>query len=71
MSTQKLPNFRKSFDGKLKCQQGPFGIFGSIEVYKLFSWQVIAIELLAACQAIEFLRPMKTTTPLEEVYKVT
>merc|ERR1712071_306127 len=30
----------------------------------------IAIELLAACQAIEFLRPMKTTVPLEEVYRV-
>ncbi|XP_066994730.2 histidine ammonia-lyase [Anabrus simplex] len=32
--------------------------------------RVIAIELLAACQAIEFLRPLKTTVPLEEVYKV-
>jgi histidine ammonia-lyase len=32
--------------------------------------KVIAIELLAACQAIEFLRPLKTTLPLEEVYKV-
>jgi len=31
---------------------------------------VIAIELLAACQAIEFLRPLKTTQPLEEVIKV-
>jgi histidine ammonia-lyase len=31
---------------------------------------VIAIELLAACQAIEFLRPLKTTVPLEEVYKL-
>ena len=31
--------------------------------------RVIAIELLAACQAIEFLRPLKTTVPLEEVYK--
>ena len=31
--------------------------------------KVIAIELLAACQAIEFLRPLKTTAPLEEVYK--
>merc|ERR1711892_974 len=31
--------------------------------------RVIAIELLAACQAIEFLRPLKTTQPLEEVYK--
>merc|ERR1712080_728405 len=31
--------------------------------------KVIAIELLAACQAIEFLRPLKTTQPLEEVYK--
>lgn len=29
---------------------------------------VIAIELLSACQAIEFLRPLKTTAPLEEVY---
>ena len=32
--------------------------------------QVLAIELLAACQAIEFHRPMKTTKPLEEVYKL-
>jgi histidine ammonia-lyase len=31
--------------------------------------RVIAIELLAACQAIEFLRPLKTTVPLEEVYR--
>merc|ERR1711988_788821 len=32
--------------------------------------QVVAIELLAACQAVEFLRPLKTTAPLEEVYKL-
>ncbi|KAK2167286.1 hypothetical protein LSH36_30g07024 [Paralvinella palmiformis] len=32
--------------------------------------QVIAIELLAACQALEFLRPLKTTAPLEEVHKL-
>ncbi|XP_063236216.1 histidine ammonia-lyase-like [Bacillus rossius redtenbacheri] len=32
--------------------------------------RVIAIELLAACQAIEFLRPLKTTAPLEEVYSL-
>ncbi len=32
--------------------------------------KVIAIELMAACQAIEFLRPLKTTQPLEEVIKV-
>merc|ERR1711962_431626 len=32
--------------------------------------KVIAVELLAACQAIEFLRPLKTTVPLEEVYEV-
>ncbi|KAF2363681.1 Aromatic amino acid lyase [Trinorchestia longiramus] len=31
---------------------------------------VIAIELLAACQAIEFLRPLKTSAPLEEVIKI-
>lgn len=32
--------------------------------------KVIAIELLAACQAIEFLRPLKSTKPLEGVYNV-
>uniref|UniRef100_T1IGS0 Histidine ammonia-lyase n=1 Tax=Strigamia maritima TaxID=126957 RepID=T1IGS0_STRMM len=30
---------------------------------------VIAIELMAACQAIEFLRPLKSTMPLERVYE--
>ncbi|XP_072242234.1 histidine ammonia-lyase isoform X1 [Leuresthes tenuis] len=30
--------------------------------------QVLAIELLASCQGIEFLRPLRTTTPLEKVY---
>lgn len=29
---------------------------------------VIAIELLAACQAIDFLRPLKSTEPLEKVH---
>ena len=28
----------------------------------------MAIELLAACQAIDLLRPLKTTEPLEKVY---
>lgn len=31
---------------------------------------VLAIELLAACQAVEFLRPLKTTEPLEEIYSL-
>ena len=31
---------------------------------------VIAIEILAACQAMEFLRPLKSTPPLEAVYKL-
>jgi hypothetical protein len=30
----------------------------------------IAIELLCACQAIEFLRPLTTTKPLEAVHAV-
>uniref|UniRef100_A0A672MAI7 Histidine ammonia-lyase-like n=1 Tax=Sinocyclocheilus grahami TaxID=75366 RepID=A0A672MAI7_SINGR len=34
----------------------------------LFILTVLAIELLAACQGIEFLRPLRTTTPLEKVY---
>jgi histidine ammonia-lyase len=29
---------------------------------------VLAIELIAACQALEFLRPLKVTEPLESVY---
>ncbi|OQV14030.1 Histidine ammonia-lyase [Hypsibius exemplaris] len=32
--------------------------------------RVLAIELLAACQAIEFLRPLKTTLPLEDVHRL-
>ncbi|XP_022100475.1 histidine ammonia-lyase-like [Acanthaster planci] len=32
--------------------------------------QTLAIELLAACQGIEFHRPLKTTAPLEEVYQL-
>lgn len=31
---------------------------------------MVAIELLAACQGLEFHRPKKTTKPLEEVYKL-
>ncbi|GAU96857.1 hypothetical protein RvY_08233 [Ramazzottius varieornatus] len=32
--------------------------------------RVLSIELLAACQAIEFLRPLRTTLPLEEVHRL-
>ncbi|XP_022527601.2 histidine ammonia-lyase isoform X6 [Astyanax mexicanus] len=32
--------------------------------------QVLAIELLAACQALEFHRPLRTTAPLEKVYEL-
>ncbi|KAK3544205.1 hypothetical protein QTP86_008302 [Hemibagrus guttatus] len=32
--------------------------------------QVLAIELLAACQALEFHRALKTTVPLEKVYEL-
>lgn len=32
--------------------------------------QVLAIELLAACQGMEFRRPLKTTAPLEAVYEL-
>jgi len=31
---------------------------------------VLAIELLAACQALEFVRPLTTTAPLEAVYEL-
>ena len=29
---------------------------------------VLGIELLCACQALEFLKPLRTTEPLEKVY---
>ncbi|XP_062928316.1 histidine ammonia-lyase-like isoform X2 [Mobula hypostoma] len=32
--------------------------------------QVLAIELLAACQGLEFVRPLHTTEPLERVYQL-
>jgi len=31
---------------------------------------VLAIEMLAACQAMEFIRPLSTTAPLEAAYKL-
>ena len=31
---------------------------------------VLSIEILAACQGIEFLRPSKTSEPLENVYRL-
>jgi len=40
----------------------------NVDVFFLFS--VLAIELLAACQGIEFLRPLKTTEPLEAVHSL-
>eukprot|EP00126_Sphaerothecum_destruens_P007292 Sdes_comp19786_c0_seq3m11864 len=32
--------------------------------------QVVAIEMMAACQALEFLRPLQTTAPLEAVHSL-
>ena len=31
---------------------------------------VLAIELLAACQAMEFIRPLTSTAPLEAAYRL-
>ena len=32
--------------------------------------RVLAIELVCACQAMEFLRPLTTTEPLEKVFSI-
>ena len=48
---------------------GGFAARKALEVVRHVE-QVLAIELLAACQALEFHRPRKTTAPLEEVYKL-
>jgi len=36
----------------------------------LVTGAVLAIEMLAACQAMEFIRPLTTTAPLEAVYRL-
>lgn len=36
----------------------------------MFILIVLGIELLAACQGMEFLRPLKSTPPLEAVYEL-
>ncbi|KAI7815276.1 histidine ammonia-lyase [Rhyzopertha dominica] len=48
---------------------GAFSARKALQVVKNVE-SVIAIELLASCQALEFLRPLKTSARLEEVYKV-
>lgn len=48
---------------------GGFAARKALEVVKHVE-QVLAIELLAACQALEFHRPTKTTAPLEDVYQL-
>uniref|UniRef100_A0A8C3F588 Uncharacterized protein n=1 Tax=Chrysemys picta bellii TaxID=8478 RepID=A0A8C3F588_CHRPI len=42
--------------------------WGRALISKVSVLGLLAIELLAACQGIEFLRPLRTTTPLEKVY---
>ncbi len=48
---------------------GGFAARKALEVVKHVE-QVLAIELLAACQGMEFRRPTKTTAPLERVYEL-
>ena len=48
---------------------GGFAARKALEVVKHVE-QVLAIELLTACQALEFHRPTMTTAPLESVYKL-
>ena len=48
---------------------GGFSARKALEVVRHVE-QVLAIELLAACQALEFHRPLKTTPPLEAVYQL-
>ncbi|KAJ3355232.1 hypothetical protein HDU83_003809 [Entophlyctis luteolus] len=45
------------------CGRKAVQVVGNVE-------KVLAIELLAACQALEFHRPLKTTPPLEAVYSL-
>lgn len=48
---------------------GGFASRKALEVVKHVE-QVLAIELLAACQALEFHRPKRTTAPLEKVHQL-
>jgi len=47
-----------------------FKMGGSYDLCSIHHFPVLAIELLCACQAVEFLRPLKSTPPLEAVYKL-
>uniref|UniRef100_T2MG95 Histidine ammonia-lyase n=1 Tax=Hydra vulgaris TaxID=6087 RepID=T2MG95_HYDVU len=47
---------------------GGFAARKAIDVVEHVEY-VLAIELLAACQGLEFLRPLKCTEPLEAVYR--
>jgi histidine ammonia-lyase len=48
---------------------GGFAARKALQVVKNVEY-VLAIELLAACQAVEFLRPLTTTAPLEQLYRL-
>ncbi|VDP77031.1 unnamed protein product [Echinostoma caproni] len=48
---------------------GPFAARKCLQVVQNVE-HVLAIELLCACQALEFLRPLKSTQPLEAVYRL-
>jgi len=48
---------------------GGFAAHKSIQVVENVEG-IIAIEILAACQALEFFRPHKTTEPLERLYEL-
>ena len=37
---------------------------------QLINCPVLAMELLAACQGLEFLKPLRTTAPLHKVYEL-
>ena len=38
--------------------------------HKTFPRSVLAMELLAATQGMEFLKPLKTTAPLQRIYEL-
>ncbi|XP_067914871.1 histidine ammonia-lyase-like isoform X2 [Heterodontus francisci] len=60
-SLSDLPAFLVK-DGGLNC--------GFMMAHCTAAALVLAIELLAACQGLEFVRPLRTTEPLERVYEL-
>ena len=53
-----------------QCDWGVWLVYNGSQNRLCVGKTVLAIELLAACQAMEFIRPLTTTPPLEAIHQL-